>query len=60
MLLIGGTMKQQDTYHDPIIIKGEGYVAKVYKPILTEEERARRMKKIEQSAARLLASLEKE
>lgn len=53
-------MKQQDTYHDPIIIKGEGYVAKVYKPILAEEERARRMKKIEQSAARLLASLEKE
>ena len=49
--------KQQDTYQEPIIIKGEGYVAKVYKPILTEEERARRMKKIEQSAARLLASI---
>ncbi len=51
--------KQQDTYYDPVIIRGEGYVARVYKPILTEEERARRMKRIEESAARLLLSVEK-
>lgn len=51
--------KQQDTYYDPIIIRGEGYIARVYKPILTEEERARRMKEIEKAAAELLLSVEK-
>ncbi len=51
--------KQQDIYYDPIIIKGEGYIARVYKPILTEEERARRRKQIEKSAAELLLSVEK-
>lgn len=51
--------KQQDTYYDPIIIKGEGYIARVYTPILTEEERARRMEEVEKAAAELLMSVKK-
>lgn len=47
-------MKQKDTYSEPKIFTYPGIVAKVYSPILTEEERKRRMEKIAKSAARLL------
>ena len=47
-------MKQKDTYSEPKIIELEGCVAKVYSPILTDEERQRRMKAIAKSAERLL------
>lgn len=47
-------MKQKDTYSEPKIFTYPGAVAKVYSPILTEEERKRRMEKIAKSAARLL------
>ncbi len=52
-------MKQQDTYYEPIIIRGEGHITRIYRPILTEEERTRRMKIIEKAAAELLISVEK-
>ena len=50
---------KNDKYYEPIIIKGKGYIARVYKPILTEEEREMRMKEIEEAAAELILSAEK-
>lgn len=50
---------EPDKYYDPIIMKFPGMIAKVYKPILTPEERERRMKKICEAAAALLESQEK-
>ena len=47
-------MKQKDVYKEPKTIHLPGCVAKVYSPILTEEERKRRMQRIEKSAERLL------
>ena len=52
-------MKQQDTYREVRIIERNGFVAEVYIPDLTEEERARRRKVVEKSAADLLASIQK-
>ena len=49
-------MKQKDTYSEPKTIELPGCVATVYSPILTEEERQRRMARIAESAARLLKS----
>lgn len=46
--------RQVDTYGDPQIFKFPGMTVRVYRPILTEEERARRMKEIEKAAAALL------
>jgi hypothetical protein len=43
-----------DTYEEPIIIEYPGMIVRVFRPILTEEERARRMKKIHDAAAKLL------
>lgn len=43
-----------DKYHDPIIITFPNMVARVYRPILTEEERTRRLKAIHTQAANLL------
>jgi hypothetical protein len=54
MLFKEYTMKQQDTYAEPKTYTYPGIVAKVYSPILTEEERQRRMAKIAKSAERLL------
>lgn len=45
---------QQDVYGEPTILKYPGMTVRVYRPILTDEERARRMKRIEQRAAALL------
>ena len=47
-------MSNQDKYYDPIIITYPDMVARVYRPILIEEERARRMKIIHDQAANLL------
>ena len=49
-------MKQADTYGEPIIHESPGWIIRVYRPILTEEERARRMKEIEKAAAALIMS----
>ena len=45
---------KQDKYSEPKTFTYPGIVAKVYSPILTEEERQRRMAKIAKSAERLL------
>lgn len=45
---------QEDKYYDPIIITFPNMVARVYRPILTEEERTRRMRAIHTQAANLL------
>lgn len=46
-----------DTYYkEAKVIEFPGMVVKVFSPILTEEERTRRMKKIHDAAARLLKS----
>ena len=47
-----------DTYKEPTIIEFPGMIAKVFSPILTEEERTRRMKRIHDAAAQLLLSAE--
>lgn len=47
-------MKQPDTYSEPKTFTYPGIVAKVYSPILTDEERAKRMAQIAKSAERLL------
>ena len=49
-------MKQKDTYGEPKTYACNGIIAKVYSPILTEEERQRRMAQIAKSAERLLRS----
>ena len=47
-------MKNQDVYAEPRIFKHPGCTVIVYQPILTDEERARRMKEIEKAAAVLI------
>lgn len=43
-----------DVYGEPEIIKSGNIIAKVYSPILTDEERERRMEKIKQACVRLV------
>ena len=50
---------KNDTYGEPEIIKKNNIVAKVYSPILTDEEREKRMEKIKQASIRLVLSAEK-
>lgn len=47
-------MKSADEYALKKTIEMPGLVARVFSPILTEEERARRMKAIHKAAAALL------
>lgn len=47
---------QEDVYYEPIIMEFPNMRAEIYRPILTEDERARRMKQIHDAAARLLIS----
>lgn len=49
---------KQDIYGEPEIIRYKNIVATVYSPILTEEERNRRMERIKQAAVRLVLSKE--
>ena len=51
-------MKVQDTYHEPIIFEHPNARVRVFRPVLSEEERKRRMKKIHDAAADLLKSIE--
>lgn len=55
----GGNTMKNDVYGEPEIIKKNNIVAKVYSPILTDEEREKRMEKIKQAAIRLVLSKEK-
>lgn len=50
---------KNDTYGEPVIIKKNNITARVYSPILTEEEYNRRMERIKQATIRLLLSMEK-
>ena len=47
---------KKDVYGEPEIIKGNNIVAKVYSPILTDEERNTRMERIKQASIRLVLS----
>ena len=50
--------QSQDVYGEPRVFKFPGMTAYVYQPILTDEERARRMKVIEAAAAAVLIEQE--
>ena len=52
-------IRKEDEYYEPIIMHFKNGIARVYKPILTDEERARRMKLIHDAAADLLKAAEK-
>ena len=52
----GGITMKNDVYGEPEIIRKGNIVARVYSPILTEEERNRRMELIKQAAVRLVLS----
>lgn len=47
-------MKQKDQYAEPKTFTYPSIIAKVYSPVLTDEERQRRMAQIAKSAERLL------
>lgn len=47
-------MKKPDVYGDPIVLHLDNAVVTVYRPILTPEERERRMKIIHDAAADVL------
>lgn len=51
--------QSQDVYGEPRVFKFPGMTVRVYQPILTDEERARRMKRIEEAAAAVLIEQEK-
>lgn len=55
----GGISVKNDVYGEPEIIRYKNIVAKVYSPILTDEEREKRMERIKQAAVRLVLSTEK-
>ena len=46
--------KCQDVYEEPIIMEMPGCIARIYRPVLTEEERAKRMKAIHDAAEKVL------
>lgn len=50
---------KNDRYGEPVIIEGNNIIARVYSPILTEDEYNRRMEQIKKAAVRLLLSKEK-
>ena len=50
---------KNDTYGEPVIFRKNHITARVYSPILTDEEQKRRMELVKQAAARLLLSKEK-
>ena len=52
------TMKN-DVYGEPTIMKKGNIIARVYSPILTEEERNKRMERIIQASISLVLSAEK-
>ena len=49
---------KNDIYGEPEIFTYKNIVATVYSPILTEEERKRRMERVKQAAIRLVLSKE--
>lgn len=49
---------KNDVYGEPKIIRTNNIVATVYSPILTDEEREKRMERIKQACVRLVLSAE--
>jgi hypothetical protein len=49
----------KDTYGEPTIIRKGNIVARCFTPILTDEERERRMERVKQAAIRLVLAQEK-
>ena len=49
---------KNDVYGEPEIFKYKNFTAKVYSPILTDEERERRMEIVKRAAVRLVLSQE--
>lgn len=47
-------MKSQDVYKEVRVFESAGAIVRVYSPELTDEERARRMKRIYKAAEALL------
>lgn len=47
-------MKTADQYGEAKVITSPGVTVRIYRPILTDEERARRMKQIKEAATRLI------
>ena len=51
--------ENQDIYGEPITIQRGKIIATIRRPILTEEERARRMEKIKEAAYQFVLETEK-
>ena len=51
--------KNKDIYMEPEVYQHNNCIVKVYRPILTEEERARRMEAIKKAAVDLVIVAEK-
>ena len=51
--------KSQDTYMEPEVYHYNNCTVRVYRPILTEEERARRMEAIKKAAVDLVIATER-
>lgn len=49
----------QDVYNEPVILHLDNCIARVYSPILTDEEQERRMERIKKAAADLIMSAER-
>ena len=52
-------MMKEDVYGEPTIIRKGNIVARCFTPILTDEERERRMENIKKAAVRLVLAQEK-
>ena len=50
---------KNDAYDEPVIFQKNHIIARVYSPILTEDEQQRRMEQIKKATVRLLLSKEK-
>lgn len=52
-------MKKQDTYGEPTVFEYPNAIVRVYRPILSEDEQARRMKQVYKAAEELLKDVER-
>lgn len=48
--------RPKDKYMEPVAYECPGMVVRVYRPVLTDDERAKRMKQLHDAAAALLKS----
>jgi hypothetical protein len=51
---------KKDTYHEPIVMQDAGAIIRIYRPILDDKEKARRMKLIHDAAANMFKPVRKE